>query len=375
MLLAEGCKLLTRDGFRPVESFDGKAVEVSSLPYYDMINILLHAPEGQEVTVSKKEVSHTSGLEGMPLHRTTNFLCTSPYDEKDCDLMESAYFLNTMQTYHAGAPAIVTNNIMPENWIEYDYKHPDYQTAVDGIAYYAEGYSQISKDCLDEIEYGGEHKNYDFILKTDVSVYKAIRWAVRRGRQPSWKFVDYKNTRMYFTDIDNPDLARAFATLGHLIRYQISYHDGKLKLYLPTLDLDKVGKRTLTDLTKVLLINAKRKFRNRMLQEDFGFTSLEFLGPVMKKMLSAGCYPGYVPSLARQHMDTVQMMYLPVCFRIAPLYPGRKATIVFPKSCWFPLSYFENVQWYEVYSATPKLLFVEAPSGLLFIVSTIGGSR
>jgi hypothetical protein len=73
-------------------------------------------------------------------------------------------------------------------------------------------------------------------------------------------------------------------------------------------------------------------------------------------------------------MDVVQMMYLPPCFRIIPL-KDRKATILFPKSCWLPLSFFENITWYEVYSATPKLLFVESPSGLLFIMSTIGGNR
>ncbi len=374
MLVAEGCKLYTRDGFRPVESFDGKAVEVSSLPYFDMVNSLLHDPEPQEVYIEKKHTSSSSGLEGMPLHKSTNYLCASPYNEKDVDLLESAFFLNTIQTNHAGSPAIVPTTCVPKSWVDYTYKHKDYKEAVSGVMYYAAAFNQIMSNNLDEIEYSGSHNLCDFLLKTDVNVYKIVRLATKNARWPEWKFIDYDNTRLYFTENTYPELNNALISISHLIRYPFSVHDNKLKVYLPTLNLDKISKRTVTDFPRVLAINAKRKFRNKMLADTFNRKQVDRLGKDYRAMLSKGCYPGYIPSIAKYQMDIVQMMYLPPCFRIIPL-KDRKATILFPKSCWLPLSFFENVTWYEVYSATPKLLFVESPSGLLFIMSTIGGNR
>lgn len=374
MLISEGCKLLTEKGFRPIETFDRKAVKVSSLPYFDMINTLLHDPVIQEVFVEKAESSPSSGLEGMPLHKTTNYLCASPYTEKNIDLKESSYFLNTIQTNHAGSPAIIPNICTPKEWVTFGYKSKDYEDAVNGIAYYADAFNAIMNNNLDEINYSGVHENFNFILKTDVNVYKVIRRATKGTRYPRWKYVDYENTRMYFTDNLYPNLNNALVSISHLIHYQFSVHDNKLKIYIPTFDLDKVSNKTITDFPRVLGVNAKRKFRNRMLAEEYNKELFEKISKVYKLMLTKGCYPGYVPSIAKNNMDIVQMMYLPVFLRTIPLQE-RKATIVFPKSCWLPLSFFDNVNWYNVYSATPRLLFVESPSGILFVVSTIGGTR
>jgi len=372
MFLPKGSKLYTRQGFTPIEQIEGKAVEVSSLPYYDMLNSLLHDPVPQTITINYSHSEPSSGLEGMPMHRTTNFLCSTPYSEAFVDREESAYFLNTMQSYHVGCGAIVTNNFVPTSWLDYTYINPNYEEAVNGVAYYAAALNQLMHGGLDEIEYQGTHDNTEFISKTDVNVYQMLRVATKRGRWPDWKFVDYDNTRMYFTNNEYPSLNKALIAISHLIRYPLNIHDGKLKLYLPIINLDKVGHRTVADFLKVLGINAKRKRMNADISKHLNKDSFVLLSTTFKDMFCKGAFPGKVPSVAKSNMDTVQMMNLPINLRTIPV-KGRVASITFPKSCWFPMEFFENVEWYNLHSATPKLLFVEAPTGLLFIISTIGG--
>ena len=92
MLIPAGSKLFTRNGFEPVESLEGKAVEVSSLPYYDTQIFLKEGAEPQSVFVEKAHSSPSSGFEGMPMHPTTNFIAATPYTEKNIDLVNCFTF-------------------------------------------------------------------------------------------------------------------------------------------------------------------------------------------------------------------------------------------------------------------------------------------
>lgn len=375
MLIPSGSKLFTRNGFEPVESLEGKAVEVSSLPYYDTQIFLQGASEPQSVFIEKAHSSPSGGFEGMPMHPTTNFLAATPYTEKNIDLIDSSYFLNTIQTYHAGNPAILGVRVCPPEWIEYSIHTQGYSDAVSGLVYYATGLGELLVNKLDEVEYSGEHTNTQFILLTEANRARMFREVYGEGRWPTWKFIDYKNTRMYFCDGVTKNLGLAFCRISHFVQMMLIQHAGKMKLYTPTFDPNKIDKMPISHFTAMYGIRNKRRNMNADLAKYFDSSHYKGnLSSNAANMIADGCWPGPLSNQVKYLASVIQTPLLPLNFRTIPMNDGV-VTVANPKSCWIPLESFDNVQWYNVYSATPKLVFVEAETGMLLLLSTIGGHR
>lgn len=375
MLVPAGLKVYTYDGYIPIEALEGKAAEISSLPYHDLQHSI-GSTEPQLVKVTKAHSGPATGIEGMPLHPATNFLASVPSVEDSIDLVDSAYFLNSIQTYHVGVPACVTGvRVCPAQWLHYTVGPDRHRDAMAGIRYYAEGLNQALLDKLDLDAYSGEHTNIKFMSTTDIYAITTARIVLKDTHLIQWKFIDYPHTRVYYKEGIEESLARAFCKVGHLIGESFAYHDGKLKWYLPTVDTDKIDKSPLSHFPAYSGVRARRtRMMDRLNNRKTTFLSGYPLWEDARKMFTKGCWPGKLPSVAPYIISNSSMMKLPSRLKTIPL-SNRKATISVVKGRWIPLEYFNSVQWYNIYSATPKLVFVESESGMLFVLSTIGGTR
>lgn len=376
MLLPAGSKLLTQNGFEPVEMFEGKSVLVSSFPYFDMAWSTYDVKaEVQEVYVERADCSSSTGTEGMPMHPTTNFLASSPYTEKVVDLADSAYFLNTMHTYGSGVPAIITKpEIVPEEWLRYRPNKPNYKEATSGTVYFSELFGKLMSGTFEGTE-GANDNDGSFMLFTEIS--KTILFTLSKIEY-SCKYVDYTNTRLYIVDNCPPDLVNALLLVGFLMKLMVVYSDNLLKVYIPTINLNKIGSTQLIDFRKAASIYRKRKVLNKELTKKFNNAKSikDRVRSHYQKAASMmrGVWYDKVPSIITTLVDSfAKIDILPIYYRASYLQ-DRKSTIYSAKGCWLPPAYFENVQWYLTHSATPKLLPVQSPGGTVFYISTIGGT-
>lgn len=376
MLLPAGSKLLTQNGFEPVEKFEGKSVLVSSFPYFDMSwSTWGVRAEVQEVYVEKSNCSNSTGIEGMPMHPTTNFLATSPYTERVIDLTDSAYFLNTMHTYSSGVPALLNAaEIVPYEWLRYVPNKPNYKTATSGTVYFAEIFGKLVSAEFDGLEDTNDNDG-SFMLFTEMN--KLILFQLANIIYTD-KYVDYKNTRVYMIDNCPPDLVSAMLIVGFLLRLLVSYTNNVLKVYVPLINLDRVGSMQMIDFKKAASIYKKRKALNVELDRYFD-ANTQFKNKINAMFsrtnnMARGAWYEPIPAIIKRLSDSFYTIdIMPICYRASYL-KDRKSTIYSPKGCWMPLAYFENIQWYSIHSATPKLLPVQSPGGTVFYISTIGGN-
>ena len=89
--------------------------------------------------------------------------------------------------------------------------------------------------------------------------------------------------------------------------------------------------------------------------------------------VAVGSWVEKVPSTLFHFLTSFRWLdTAPLAFKMYPL-TERKATIIGAYGCWIPPEYFENIQWYHIHSATPKLIVTQSVGGTLLYLSTLGG--
>lgn len=375
MLLAAGCKVFTNEGFISIEHLDGKAVEVNCLPYSDVCAPLnyctgvMQTADIQLCSVHKSIISNSIGYISFPLYRTTNFLCCSLTMYSKAKNPQPFAFLNTIDSLQTTAPLLVRNMVVNDSFKKYKVYDEQYNTAILSIG-----------ECLEALYtlYSGQvvtkpsQTGYKFILQTEIKSAFLKEKISKNTALPSWKYIDSPYLREYsITSI--PEIAEQLKALSHLTGFIFSDEGNLFKLYFTRLDTDRFGEFMPSQLKNIRSISKKRKFFSYRLSKFFkrdrdkdieNFNIITTIKSVDFNKNSSRVIPHRIHNYFE---DTWE-----VALKLVPL-KDRSSIYWDAPYINLPLEYFKNVQWYELYSATPKLVYVESPTGLLFLVSTLGG--
>ena len=374
MLLAKGCKVFTENGFTPVECLEGKTVEINCLPYSDMCSPLqyctgvLQEAVKQNCFITKSIASNSSGFISFPLYKTTNFLCCNLTYYNRIKNPQPFTFLNTINSLNTTAPLLVRNMVVHTDFKKYGVYHDQYELAVNGIGSYLELFYQLYNSKLKEDPYQSAYK---FILQTDIQSRFLQNKISKNTFLPKWDYTDNEYLREYYTPIV-PYLIEPLKALSHLTGFIFSVEDDFFKLYFTRLNTDRIDTFMPSQYKNIKSIIKKRSFLNRNLSEFF------------KKERDASI-EDYNTLITHKSIDFHKNSSRVVRHRLKNYYedtwevglqlvPLKDRSAIYWNSPYInlPLEYFKDTQWYNLNSATPRLVYVESPSGLLFLVSTIG---
>lgn len=374
MILAEGCKVFTEDGFTPIEYLEGKAVDINCLPYSDMCSPLKYCkgtllePMVQTCFITKSIRSNSQGFVSFPLYRTTNFLSCNLTLYSRVRGPQPFAFLNTIDSTETTAPLLVRNIIIADAFKKYGVYSEDYDIAVRGIGRYVDNfYNLYNKEQVNDTEDIG----YKFILRTDINSRFLQEKISKNTFLPVWKYYDDSYLRVFYTKAI-PCLEEPLKALSHLTGFIFSSEEDYFKLYFTRLDTNKLDTFMPSQYKNIKSISKKRSFLDYNLtkyyKKDRNKDIKDFNINVAHKSVD---FNKRIPRVVNHRINNYYEDMWEIALQLVPL-KDRSAIYWNAPYINLPLEYFKDVQWYELHSATPRLVYVESPSGLLFLVSTIG---
>jgi len=374
LILAEGCKVFTKEGFTPIEQLEGKTVEINCLPYTDIATPLkycnghLQEAISQTCNIYKSGKSSSTGFISFPLYRTTNFLCCNLNMYSRMKNTQAFSFLNTIDSIHTTAPLLVRNMTLHPDFIKYKVYDDQYETAVNGVSEYLYYFTELYNGNITmSIDNG-----FKFILQTELNSRFLNDKISRNTLLPLWKYSDNIYLREYFIKAV-PEMKDALIALSHISGFIFSVEDDLFKLYFTRFDTDKIEGFMPSQLKNINSITKKRKFLqydlNKFFKREENKAARKYTEKLVHKSID---FHKNISRVVSSRLENYYEDMREVALRVIPL-PDRSSIYWNAPYINLPLEYFSEVEWFELHSATPRLVYVESPSGLLFIVSTLGG--
>lgn len=384
MIVPAGARLLTSKGFTPVEALEGETVHINCLPYFDIIPAYCAGngytekgcePVSQEVTVCKHSIESSAGFQNFPVHRLTNYLCCTIPDFRRRLPQQTWAFLNSFNSKATTAPLTIKNIQVAEDMVEYDHKHKLYNDCISSLNYYADTFIKMLEQSTSIPPL--ENNAHQFILKTEVNNRSLYFKIFKNCRLPKWKFYDSDNVRVYFTK-ELPMFTEPLKALSHISGMVFSVSEGLFKLYFTRTSSDLLGESMMMNFKKYNEVSSKYTRTEQNIKQ---YVELKGTNPNFKAIhdffqravLHSLDFRKLSQTIIQKVNNKTRILH-EINFRLLPL-PDRNALYLDSPFTDIPVAFFPDTQWYFVHSATPRLAYVEAEDGVLYLLSTIGGKN